>query len=807
MKKMHLICNAHIDPIWQWEWAEGMSAALSTFQSAVNLLHRFDYVFCHNESSLYKYTEKYAPALFSEIQSLVKQGKWRVMGGWYIQPDCLMANGETFIRQIREGEVFFDKKLSAKTKTAVCLDAFGHSRGLVQIIKKCGQENYLFVRPYNAYNGEQLKLPSEAFIWEGYDGSRVKAYRVTAYNTGLGMALEKIKKDVEFYKDYEVAASLWGVGNHGGGPSAKDLGDIAEFIKSTDIEVVHSDPDTFFDEINPTNVFNESLISCMPGCYSSMVGLKQQFRQLEKELFFVEKMRSVAALKGACPYPQEKISDVVEDLLNVQFHDVLPGTCIKAGEDNGLRFLGHGLKELEQIKIDAFFALCKGQRVAEEKTYPILVFNPKTYESEQLIECELSIIPTELYEEDFSQIEIYDENGVKLTSQTVKESSNQSIDWRKKVVFYGKLNPLGVTRFTAKTVEKPQVKHAINKDVTFDNGEKRVVISAESGLIESYQVGGVEYAKGQLFKPFIWQDNADPWAMSVEQRTAGVGESPIPMEKLTAPDGAFEGLQSFEIIEDGDVYLGVEAFFGVGLTRMRIGYKIYKQGTAVDIDVNLFPSEANRAIKLHVPVIGEGYLGEQVFGREDLYQDGRECVSQNFVAKRCGDKYLQIVTPSTYASSCSGNEIRFTLLRTATYCAHPAGERPLLKPNIFTQKIDQGQRDYSFRLQIAGESELTKLSQEFIEKPYAQNIFPTVDDSCDNGFEITTSCGEIHVVTIKKAVQKDGYIVRLYNGSESEGKTLLKCGNSQISLKFGKFEIKTVLYGDDGLIELAQAYI
>ena len=56
MKEVHLICNAHIDPIWQWDWQEGVSAVLSTFQSAVNLAEEFDYVFCHNEVTVYKYT-------------------------------------------------------------------------------------------------------------------------------------------------------------------------------------------------------------------------------------------------------------------------------------------------------------------------------------------------------------------------------------------------------------------------------------------------------------------------------------------------------------------------------------------------------------------------------------------------------------------------------------------------------------------------------------------------------------------------------------------------------------------------------
>ncbi len=806
MKKLHLICNAHIDPIWHWEWTEGMSAALSTFQSAANLLDRFDYVFCHNESSLYKYTEKYAPALFEKIQTAVSDGKWCIVGGWYNQPDCLLANGETFVRQIRVGEAFFTEKFGQTSKTAVCLDAFGHSRGLVQILQKCGQENYLFVRPYSSYFKEQLALPTESFIWEGYDGSRVKAHRATGYNSTLGEAVKKIQKDME-YSDEEVAVSLWGVGNHGGGPSAKDLGDIDELIEKSEVEIVHSDPDRYFSEIHPEAVFAESLITCMPGCYTSMIGVKQKFRELERDLYYTEKMATIAELKGAAAYPKQALETAEEDLLSVQFHDVLPGSCVKSGEENALRFINHGLKELEQTRADLYFALCKGQPVAEAGTYPILVFNSKTYASERLIECELCIIPTELYDESYTQIEIYDEQGEKLCAQTVKEGSNESVDWRKRVVFYGKLRPLGITRFTAKSVVKPKAEYPVNKDVVFDNGEKRVVINSKSGLIESYLVEGREYVMGGLFRPYMWKDNADPWAMSDAQRTVGIGEDPIPFERLTMPDGVFEDLQSFEVIEDGDVYIGAEAFFGLGHTRMRIGYKIYKKGTAVDVEVNLFPNEANRAIKLHVPVIGNAYCGEQVFGREALYEDGRECVAQNFVAKKCGNKYLEIITPSTFASSCKDGEIRLTLLRSATYCAHPVGDRPLLRKNTYTPKIDMGQRDYVFRLQIAEENELSANAQEFIEKPYAQNIFPTVDEKSDNGFEIETDNAEINVVTVKKSMQKSGYIIRLFNNSEREHETSLRCGNAERKYSFGKFEVKTVLYDGKTLIESPDMYI
>ena len=74
-QRIHLVCNAHIDPIWQWEWQEGASTVLSTFSSAARLAEKYDYIFCHNEVSAYKYVEEYAPELFEKIKHLVKIGK------------------------------------------------------------------------------------------------------------------------------------------------------------------------------------------------------------------------------------------------------------------------------------------------------------------------------------------------------------------------------------------------------------------------------------------------------------------------------------------------------------------------------------------------------------------------------------------------------------------------------------------------------------------------------------------------------------------------------------------------------------
>ena len=102
-----MICNAHLDPIWQWTWDEGIAAAISTFKSAADLADEFDFIFCHNESLLYEAIEKYAPDLFARIQKLVKQGKWKIAGGRVFTTRLLDAVGGNLRTANRRREKVF----------------------------------------------------------------------------------------------------------------------------------------------------------------------------------------------------------------------------------------------------------------------------------------------------------------------------------------------------------------------------------------------------------------------------------------------------------------------------------------------------------------------------------------------------------------------------------------------------------------------------------------------------------------------------------------------------------------------------
>lgn len=796
-QRVHLICNAHIDPIWQWDWQEGASAVLSTFRSAVNLADKYDYIFCHNEVTAYKYVEDYAPDLFKRIQQLVKEGKWRIIGGWYLQPDDNMPMGESFVRQIQMGFDYFREKFGVTPTTAFNVDAFGHTRGLVQILKKCGQDSLIVCRPHT----DEIDIEENIFIWKGFDDSEIKVYRSPdGYNSPLGTTAEAIKTKLECRGKEPITCVMWGVGNHGGGPSDKDLADIAELIKDdSKYEMFHSTPEAFFAELHPTYTVDKSLYISMPGCYTSSICVKQKHLELENELYLAEIMSSIASAKGLLTYPKEKLYSCFEDLLNGEFHDVLPGSSIKAGEDNGLMLFQHGMLDATRIKTSAFFALCQEQPAAKEGEYPIVVFNPHPYEIKDNVECEFMLADQNWSTTDVSRIIVKDGDEL-IPYQVIKEESNLNLDWRKRIIFEATLPPMSMKRYSVYTETVPVAKPQMTDSVIFDNGHKYVEIDKHTGLLRSYRIDDKEYVKNG-FSLVAFDDNPDPWAMGKFQLER-VGTNGQPFVLSENPSGVFEGMKSVQVIEDGDIYLGVEAFFEKDNSKARVEYRIYKNNDDVDVNVTLFFNDINKIVKLAIPVVNAGkVIGQTAFGTEELFDDGREIISHRFTAVQSDEKFVSVFDKSRYGGHFEDNTLYLSLVRGTTYCAHPIEERPLIPDDRFTRKMDQSEHNYYFRLSACDEIELESKAALFNRKPYAVNVFPLGEKVESSNFNVEVSNKYITLVTMKKSDKKDGYLLRLFNNYKEAQDTAISVGNNTKTVTFGKYEVKTFLY-DGNLTEL-----
>ncbi|GGA42957.1 glycoside hydrolase family 38 C-terminal domain-containing protein [Paenibacillus physcomitrellae] len=823
MRKLHLLSNAHLDPSWQWEWEEGAAAAVSTFRAAADFCEEYDgYVFNHNEAILYKWIEEYEPHLFERIQRLVREGKWNIMGGWYLQPDCNMPSGESFVRQILTGRLYFSEKFGARPTTAINFDSFGHTRGLVQILQKAGYDSYIFMRPEN-----RVIVPGQNFIWEGYAGSSVMAHQIAdGYSTLLGKAHEKIGKWIKAHPETEVGLILWGVGNHGGGPSRLDLDAIAklmEEVKVEGVEVSHSTPEHFFAELKERGelpVYDQDLNPRFVGCYTSMIQIKQKHRQLENQLFMTEKMLAAAEAQGLLRYPKAELDEAVHDLMYAQFHDILPGTSIQAVEDASLRLLEHGLEILARLRTRAFFALSAGQPKAKLKEYPVLVYNPHPYPVRQLVECEF-MLEDQNWEDYFSVPVVY-QGEVRLPSQTEKEQSNLNLDWRKRVVFEAELAPSSMNRFDCRIERadrkpEPELKPQDGKYV-FENGRMRVVISTLTGLVEEYVVDGQPLLRGSAFLPLVMADNEDPWRMDTDSFRDVVGSFTL-MNPGQGTD--FSGvkqalLPSVRVIEDGEVRTVIEAVLHYNHSYICQTYKLPKQGTEIEVNLRVYWNEKDKMLKLSVPTaLADGrYRGQTAFGISELAADGTETVAQRWMALEgtggAGPELaVTLINDGIYGSDCRDGEVRLSLLRGAGYCAHPIGDKTIMPQDRFLPRIDQGERQYTFWLNGGPRRErMARVDREALahgERPYALSFFPSGEGQQPGSF-IRLQDEVVQLSAFKKAEQGESYILRLFEPTGEARKTTLEIPSHGISaeIQLEGFEIKTLAF-DPAKHELREA--
>lgn len=806
---VYLLCNAHIDPVWQWEWEEGAAEALSTFRTAAQLCEGSDgFVFDHNEALLYRWVEEYDPPLFLQIRRLVQEGRWHIMGGWFLQPDDNMPSGESFVRQIEEGLTYFADRFGVRPTTAFCPDAFGHTRGLVQILRRCGYDSILFCRPGDSF----CSLPDGVFDWIGYDGSRIMARRLgEGYSSFMGRAAEKIEGIARRSTD-EIDACLWGVGDHGGGPSRIDLKNIAalrERLLDEGIELRHATPEAYFAAEAARGVprpeHRGGLELWAPGCYTTQIRVKAAHRRLENGLYAAEKLCTAAAAAGAA-YPAEQLREAQRDLLTAQFHDMLPGTTVEPAEAMTLRLLAHGEEIVSRVRLGALLALSDGLRAAAEGEIPIVAVNPQPYPVECDLACEM-MLWDQNWDGDVSVPQVTGGDGVPLPTQCEKEASNIALDWRKRVVFRAVLPPMSAVRYTCRYTRAPQrspLTLPVEGDRLIFRG-KRIcaAIDRRTGLLDELTADGMPYLKKGACSLRVQQDDDDPWAMD---RTFVGGKSLgrftlMSREEGTAFCGLSEPIDSVHVIEDGAVRTVVECVLRYRRSRAVVRYVLPKTGDEVEIRLRLEWLEGDRTVKLCLPTVGRmtACIGQTAFGEEELPTDGRENVGGYLIAIS-GKRAVGVVSDCTYGSSVRGGCLQLSLLRSPAYCMHPIPDKPHLPQDRYSPRIDRGEHDYTVRLAFGDAAALRRSmprrTEAFWQPPTVLSLFPNgpADGPTVRESFLTLDGDPVAVSAIRRERDGDAVTVRLFNAQNAPASAVLNCPamGIRVPLTFGVYEVKTL---------------
>jgi alpha-mannosidase len=685
--KVHLICNAHLDPVWQWRWDEGASEALATFRNAVDILDEHpSLVFCHNEAVLYQWAERLDPALFAAIRRHIEAGRWAISGGWFIQPDVNLPGTESLVRTIAEGRQYFREKFGAAPRVAYNFDSFGHSGGLPQILRLAGYDMYIHMRP----QAGELALPADLYRWRGVDGTTIPAYRIAVglYHTEHDNIEERLRAGVALAlalgRDVPV---FWGLGNHGGGATRRDLAAIDAFIaRETRVRIVHSTPDRFFEAVAEAAavapVHDGDLQRVFTGCYTSLSRLKRQAVASLGGLLRTEAAAAAAWWRAGLAWPEADLRQAWKIHLFNDFHDTLTGTCIEPAERDALAQYGRAEDLGRNIALGSLTALNRGSR--NSPPLPVTVFQANSSLRRVPVEFECMADHRPFWRGKW-RMRLFRSDGREVPCQEEQpESLLPFNNWRRRIAFVDDLSGAGVWRYSLKALEIRDGEKQGKRRGTVGSPTSKPAgfahrADAKSGLIVSLRSGigkpATECLAGPLFEPLVVEDPGDSW---------GTGRGSY--RKIA---GRFKPAGRPLVVESGPVRTVTRSVLLFGGSRVVMDVVSYPSWPVLEFRFRVTWNEERRRLKLRVPtgLVAASLFVEVPGGAIDRPADGEEHVHGRWLvvegrqaprrgsagtgrpAASGGDAAaIGIASSGQHGLDMKNGELRLSVLRSSAYC-------------------------------------------------------------------------------------------------------------------------------------------
>ena len=791
---LHLICNAHLDPVWQWRWDEGCGEALSTFGTAIRMIDAHpDLIFNHNEAILYQWVRRYDPALFRAIQKHVRAGRWHISGGWYLQPDVNMPLIESIIRHITEGRRFFAEHFDAHPTVAYNFDSFGHGGGLPQVLKQAGYRMYIHMRPQEA----ERHMPSDLYRWQGVDGSEILTYRIAVglYHTERDNIEQRLQEGTELaLRLGREVPVFWGIGNHGGGATREDLERIDAFIgKERRVRILHSTPERLYAAMKPyartAPVVQGDIQRVFTGCYTSLSRLKRRALTTSSALIQTEALATATWWAARSPYPAAAIDRAWEQTLFNDFHDILPGSCTQPAEQDALDLYGAAATGISAVRMGTTAAFNKGPY--HPAYIPVTVLNTNTVLTRVPVEveCMLDLRPKwtgtwhlRLALPDGTQVPMQEEQPESLLP------FNQ---WRRKISFMAELPQLGAARYAIEihegapsvTAATPCVPHTTDPS---------------TGLLTALDAGdGREVLAGPLMQPLVVEDNGDAWGADVWNYRNVLGTF-TPTEKKPV------------VLHDGPVRRTTESYLSHGASTAVVRTTVYPDWPVIEYTCRVHWHEAHKRLKLSFPTVFRsshllcevpgGIITRPADGEEHVH--GRWCMLSGDINGK--DTALGIVSCGQHGVDVRDGEVRLSVLRSAAYCH----EKSLPIPDPPARRyMDQGEHEFRV-LVIAGDTatvraQLPALADWLAAPPavYAHLPFGSPAHKTKTNATLPPATGileigspAIRLQTFKQTVDGKALLLRLQETLGSATRTTLKINGIKrpFTLSFAPLEIKTL---------------
>jgi len=707
--KLYMIGNAHIDIPWLWPWPESMAVGLSTFRAALDRMNEYpDFKFTASSAILYEWAASADPSMMAEIRKRVAEGRWGVVGGWIVEPDVNIPNGESLMRQGLYGQRIFQQLLGRRAQVGYNPDSFGHPGTLPQILKLQGMHGYVFMRP----GAHEKELPADVFWWQGADGTRVLTYRIPG-SYGItrdvqARMLDFVTKLQEPTKDMMI---FYGAGDHGGGPAKDTINSILAAQKEPGApKIIFSTPDRYFDDLLRVDVgasgarpraerrsalqgpefpvVDDDLQHHSVGCYTAVSEVKKDNRTAEAALATGEKMAELASVLVGFPYPKSDFSASWKKVLLMQFHDSMAGTALPEAYIVAHSAFGFAKEVADQAIYRAAAKIAWQIPTTDPASEYVVVFNPHAWAAKLNVQYDLSW-GNDNPEGTQRTSRLEDEKGNAVPHQW---TAGQTVAGnRKGLVFQAPVPAFGYRQFRVRKLEPfaapESTVHATEKGL--ENEHLRVTF-ADDGTISMYDKdAGAEVFRGGAggARAVVIDDPSDTWSHDVRSYTKEIG--------------AF-GSASFRALENGPVRATVRVRTGYGVSFMCTDWMLYAGARTLEARVSLDWHERQKILKFSFPVDVENPAPtyEIAYGFKVRKANGDEDPGQRWIdlsGERNGKQYgLTVLNDAKYGYSVQDNDLRVSIVRGAAYAQHQPRH---IDPN--GEYIWQDQGIQTFRMVLA----------------------------------------------------------------------------------------------------------
>jgi alpha-mannosidase len=504
--------NSHIDAAWLWPWTETVGVVRDTYGTALQLMDEYpQYTFSQSAAQYSQWLVDKYPDEYKGILDRVRQGRWELVGGMWVEPDLNMPSGESLVRQLLVGQEYFKDKFGVVAKIGWNPDSFGYNWQLPQIYKKSGID--YFVTQKMAWN-DTTQLPLKLFWWESPDGSKVLTYFPHDYANGIDPV--RIAGDIataqRFNPGLNEMMHLFGVGDHGGGPTRDMLDSGVHWSDDSNLvypPVKWGTAQQFFSDVEnrldtkDSPVWNYKTLAAadtsLPaapagqiaiptwddelyleyhrGVFTTQARHKEEMRRAETEMLDAEKISSLAWLDGAS-YPYGPFTEAWKKVLFNQFHDLAAGSGIGVIYKDADRDYAVVRWTANDASTRAAKRIASEVDTSTTTGVPVIVWNPLAWTRTDLVHLNVQMPSPEP-----NGIAVVDAKGVPLPMQVLSE--NAATSGYKLLVEAKDVPSMGYEVLHVEAGKRPVATDLKANELTLENSLLRVVVNSRTGCITS----------------------------------------------------------------------------------------------------------------------------------------------------------------------------------------------------------------------------------------------------------------------------------------------------------------------------------